>query len=228
MTAIERHPDQGEMDGAVGAVETAPEVPTVGALQVLLGNRRAVLLDVVLPFAGYQLLVGRGAPAVVALSVTAVFPLVGTLGGWLRERRLDTLGIISLLFIAAGLIATLITGNPRLTLMKGSLFTGVFGLAFLGSLLLPRPLAFYLGRQMMTEGKPALIARWDMLWEYPRFRSGNRVVSVVWGCGLVLEALLRVQLALSLTTSMFLLTWSVLSYGIYATLLVWTVFYARR
>jgi len=228
MTAMEHHPDQGEIDGSVGAGETAPEVPTVGAFQVLFGNRWAVLLDVLLPFAGYQLLVGRGVPAVVALSATAIFPLAGTLGGWLRERRPDTLGIISLVFIAAGLIATLVTGNPRLTLMKGSLLTGVFGLAFLGSLLLPRPLAFYLGRQMMTGGKPELIARWDALWQYPGFRYGNRVVSVVWGCGLVLEALLRILLALSLTTSMFLLLWSVLSYGIYATLLVWTVSYARR
>jgi hypothetical protein len=73
------------------------------------------------------------------------------------------LGIISLLFIAAGLIATLVTGNPRLTLMTGSLLTGLFGLAFLGSLLLPCPLAFYLGRQMMTGGKPELVARWDGL-----------------------------------------------------------------
>jgi hypothetical protein len=228
MTSMEHHQDRDEIAGSVEAGETTPEVPTVGAFQVLLGNRWAVLLDVVLPFAGYQLLVGRGVPTVVALSATAIFPLAGTLGGWLRERRPDTLGIISVVFIAAGLIATLLTGNPRLMLMKGSLLTGVFGLAFLGSLLLPRPLAFYLGRQMMTGGKPELMARWDVLWQYPGFRDGNRVVSVVWGCGLVLEALLRILLALSLSTSMFLLVWSVLSYGIYATLLVWTVSYARR
>ena len=228
MTAIEHHQDQGEIDGSVGAIETVPEVPTMGAFQVLFGNRWAVLLDMVLPFAGYQVLVGRGVPAVVALSATAIFPLASTLGGWLRERRPDTLGIISLVFIAAGLIATLVTGNPRLTLMKGSLLTGAFGLAFLGSLLLPRPLAFYLGRQMMTGGKAELIARWDALWQYPRFRYGNRVVSVIWGGGLVLEALLRILLALSLTTSMFLLLWPLISFGIYGALLVWTVSYARR
>lgn len=60
--------------------------------------------------------------------------------------------IISLLFIAAGLIATLVTGNPRLTLMKRSLLTGLFGPAFLDSLFLPCLLSFYLGRQMMTGG----------------------------------------------------------------------------
>jgi len=64
-------------------------------------------------------------------------------------------------------------------LLKGSLFTGVFGLAFLGSLLRPRPLAFHLGRQLMTGGDAGRIARWDALWRYARFRRGLRVVSVV-------------------------------------------------
>lgn len=226
MTVSEPHGDGIKIDGREPA-DTAPEVPTVGVLQVLLGNRWALLLDVVLPFAAYQVLVGRGVPVVPALSATAVFPLVATLGGWVRERKPDTLGIITLVLIAAGLISTLITGNARLTLMKGSLFTAAFGLAFLGSLLLPRPLAFYLGRQMMTGGKQELVARWNHLWQYPGFRYGNRVVSVIWGCGLLLEAVLRIVFALDLSTSMFLFIWPLISYGIYAALLAWTVAYAR-
>ncbi|MGI8827923.1 MAG: hypothetical protein ACR2JC_20295 [Chloroflexota bacterium] len=115
MTEIEHHQHQGEIDGSVGAVETGPEVPTVSAFQVLFGNRWAVLLDMVLPFAGYQVLAGRGVPTVIALSATAIFPLAGTLGGWLRERRLDALGVISLVFIAGGLIATLIISASEST-----------------------------------------------------------------------------------------------------------------
>ncbi len=228
MTIIENPAQSGQTDAEMATGAAALEVPTVGVLQVLFGNRWALLLDFVLPVVGYQVLASRGASPTMALSLTTVFPIAGILGSWFRERRPDILGIISLLFIVAGLAATMVTGDPRLTLMKGSIITGAFGLAFLASLLLPRPLAFYLGRRMMTGGKPDLMSRWDALWEYPRFRYGNRVVSMVWGFGLIVEALLRVVLALSLTTSTFVWLWSVLSYGIYASLLVWTVCYARR
>lgn len=226
MTAIEQQHPEAEVEEV--SDDTALEVPTVGVRRILLGNRWAFLLDVVLPLAGFQLLIWRGVSAAAALSATAIFPVAGTLGGWVRERRTDVLGIISLLFIAAGLIASLVTGDPRLNLMKGSLLTGAFGLAFLGSLFLPRPLAFYLGRQMMTGGEPALIARWDALWQYRGFREGNRVVSTAWGCGLLIEAGLRIVLALGLPTSAFMLVWPLVSYGIYAALLAWTVAYARR
>ena len=181
-----------------------------------------------LPFISYQGLTGRGVSPLLALSVNAVFPVVSIVRVSLVERTVDALGIVSLLFIAAGLVVSVITGNPLVALIKGSILTCAFGLAFLGSLWLRRPLAFYLGRQMMTGGKPEAIARWDELGQHPWFLAGTRVVSLVWGWGLVLEAGLRVLLAVSLPTSTFLLIWPVLSYGIYGALLVWTVSYARR
>lgn len=96
---------------------------------------------------------------------------------------------------------------------------------FLASFLLPRLLAFYLGRQMMTGGDPQRISHGDDLWQYPGFRFGNRVVSAVWGWGLLIEAGLRIVLALGLPVSLFLLAWPYLNYGIYEALLVWTVYY---
>ncbi len=86
MTGGEHERERGEIDGPGGGDETATDVPTVGVGQMLVGNRWALLLDVALPVVGYQLLVGRGVPAVVALGATALFPLLGTLGGWLRAR----------------------------------------------------------------------------------------------------------------------------------------------
>ena len=58
-------------------------------------------------------------------------------------------------------------------------------------------------------------------------RSGNRVVSMVWGCGFLLEAGIRIPLALGLPGATFLLLWPVISYGMYAALLTWTISYTR-
>ena len=223
-----REGENGLRPGTTTSEETGVTVPTVDPWQVLLGNRWSLLLDVVLPVISYQVLTSRGVSPLLALSVNALFPLVSLVRVSLVERTVDALGLVSLLFIAAGLAVSVITGNPLVALVKGSILTCAFGVAFLVSLRFPRPLAFYLGRQMMTGGKPEAIARWDELGRHSWFIDGTRVVSLVWGWGLLLEAGLRVLLAISLATSTFLVIWPVLSYGIYATLLVWTVSYARR
>ena len=43
----------------------------------------------------------------------------------------------------------------------------------------------------------------------------------------MLEALLRVLLALVLPTAIFVLVWSLLSYAMYVGLIVWTVLFVR-
>jgi hypothetical protein len=101
------------------------------------------------------------------------------------------------------------------------------GLLFLLSLLLERPLAFYFGRQLITGAVPELMRRWDGLWKYHNFRRANRIVTGVWGGGLLLEGLLRALLALVLPTTIFVLVWSPLSYAMYVGLIVWTVLFGR-
>lgn len=50
---------------------------------------------------------------------------------------------------------------------------------------------------------------------------------MVWGCGFLLEAGIRIPLALGLPGATFLLLWPVISYGMYAALLAWTISYTR-
>jgi hypothetical protein len=61
-------------------------------------------------------------------------------------RRLDAIGLLVLLGIFLSLGAMAIGGSARLLLLRESLVTGVIGIIFLGSLLLPRPLIYYLAR----------------------------------------------------------------------------------
>ena len=212
----ERDPDQPVTPPtAASDDEIAQQLFAVSPARILLGAWPSVLLDVVCPVVSYQVLTRLGMTDILALATSAMFPLIAFLATVMRHRRIEVLSLVSLLFIAAGVTVSLTSGNPRFLLLSGSLFTGSFGLLFLLSLLLECLLAFYFGRQLMTAGKLELMRRWDGLWKYRNFRRANRIVSGVWGCGLLLEALLRVVLALALPTSIFVLVWSPLSYVIY-------------
>ena len=124
------------------------------------------------------------------------------------RARISTIGYaartVSLAIIAAGMVTSFISGDPRFLLAKESFLTATFGLACFGCLLMPRPLMFYFGRQVSRMGKPAMAAGFDAGWQYPFFRHVIRLMTVVWGCGYVMEALLRAALLAILPTPIYL------------------------
>jgi hypothetical protein len=198
------------------------------ALRALYGNGWSFLVNVVLPFVGYQVLTSEHVTTVVALSVVSVFPLAATLVGWVRTRQIDALGVLSLLFIILGIVTSFITGSATFLLLKESALTGIFGLVLLGSLLRERPLAFYLGRQFATGGNPDRIAGWDDLWQYPQFRHTQRIITAVWGVGWLADALVRIGLAFVLSVTVFMVVSQVMFFGVFIALFMWTMAYARR
>ncbi|MDQ2742123.1 MAG: hypothetical protein M3Z66_07470, partial [Chloroflexota bacterium] len=125
------------------------------ALTAMAGGWSSFLLNIVLPFLGYLVLDHEHVGTVTALAIVAIFPLGGILFGWVRTHHADTLSLLSLLFIVLGIATSFITGSARFLLLKESVFTGVFGLVFLGSLLRERPLGFYFGREFVARGNPA-------------------------------------------------------------------------
>jgi hypothetical protein len=188
---------------------------------------RSLLVSVVLPLAAVQLLLHRGVPAVQALAIAAIFPFGDTVVRLVRTRRADPIAVLSLTAIVVGLATSGLSGNPGFAVAKESLFTTVFGLVFLGSLLTPRPLIFRLGRQYSTGGDPAAIAAWDARWERPLFRSTIRFMTVVWGCALLIEAALRIVAAFTLPVVTSTILSVVLQIGILGGLFVWSAAYAR-
>jgi hypothetical protein len=84
------------------------------------------------------------------------------------------------------------------------LVTGIIGFLFLGSLLLPRPLMFYLARSTTAKGSAEEMVRFDSLWLKPRFVRSMYSMTSVWRLGCVLEAALRCWLAFSWPIEQFL------------------------
>ncbi|MBV9132541.1 MAG: hypothetical protein JO020_01470 [Chloroflexi bacterium] len=194
----------------------------------LRGMLPSLVVNAALPFVAYQVLVGRGFSDFWALTISGVFPVIGIVWSIVRTRRADMIGIISLVFIVVGVVTSLLSGDARFILIKESFLTGVFGLVCLISLLLPRPLMFYFGRQFAGGGDPARQAAFENLWQYPQFRTVNRRMTIVWGVGYLLEAAVRIALTFVLSISVFLIVSPLLAFGVTIALISWTMAYARR
>jgi hypothetical protein len=187
----------------------------------------SLTINVVLPLIVAQWLLHQGRSPVVALGIAALFPLGDGLVSALR-RRLDLLSVASLAALVLGIALSFATGNAAFAIAEKSVFTGLFGIVFLVSLLLPRPLIFHLGRQFNTAGDPAAQAAWDANWSIPGFRRVVRVMTTVWGLGLLAEAALRVAVALTLTPAVAIVISPILAIASIALLVLWTTRYAAR
>lgn len=157
---------------------TTPQqvAPTGMHMRGLLGS---IVVSGVLPFIAYQVLTGRGVDSFHALLMTSVFPIIGVAWNWIRTHQLDGIGVISLIFIVLGLATSLISGDERFFLIKESFLTGLFGVVCLSSLLLPRPLMFYFGRQFASGGDPQRAAYYSSLWQHQAFRFSQRLITAV-------------------------------------------------
>ena len=188
----------------------------------------SLAISALLPFLLYQYLTAQGVSTVYALAATAIFPVAGITLGWIRTRHSDIIAVISFVFIVLGLLSSLISGSPLFFLIKESFLTGVFGLTFLGSLLLRRPLMFYLSRQFYSGNDPSRAARFEGRWRDPSFRFDQRFLTIIWGCALISEALIRVGLVFVLPIPIFLVISPLIGLTILLGLIIWTMSYARR
>ncbi len=194
-------------------------------------NLRALAVNlcftVVLPVIAVNVLQARGVGIVTALAISAVFPALETAATWIRVRYLDALGAISLTFIALGVGASLLSGDVHFALAKDSFFTGIFGLIFLGSLLGPRPLMFYISRTFNTGGDPGRKAMWSERWAFPRFRQVMRIMTTVWGVAFLSEAVVRIVLVYVVPVSAAIVVSPLLATAVLAALMLWTLRYAK-
>ncbi len=203
-----------------------PEQPSSrGLIRFLIPN---LVVNAALPIILYQVLTARGVSQVPALVSGSIFPLAYSIWDWIRTRQFDVIALISLLFIGISAAASLISQNPRFSLLKESVFTGIFGLIFFGSLLTSRPLMFYIAGKFSTGGDPERWRHWNDLWQYPSFRHAMRVITVTWGVAFVGDAVVRAALVFILSTSAFLVASQVLFYGMFAGTFALTMAYGRR
>ena len=129
--------------------------------------------------------------------------------------------------IGLSLVALAFGGSPRMLMVRENLFTVPIGLAFLASLCLKKPLIYYAASATLARGGPDQLAAFQAAWERPAVVQSLRVISLVWGLGLVAQGLLLGWMAWTWPIRTYLWASPVIGYGIFAVLGLWTWRYRR-
>src|SRR5215510_15182519 len=132
------------------------------------------VFDIAGPLVAYSLLRSAGQSAVTALVLSGSFPAIGVIVSLIRHRRVDTIGVLVLAGIAVGTVLGLLSGDPRLVLVEGSVPTAVFGLLCLGSLWARRPLIYRFAIDFIGADTPRG-RDFESLWQYHGFRHAFRL-----------------------------------------------------
>jgi len=187
-----------------------------------------LIINVAIPFGCYTLLKANHASDVTALGVAAIAPALDALISVLRGRRINIISLFVLGGLTVGFISIFLGGDPRLLLIRESLFTGALGITCFVSLLFPRPLMFSVGRSFIAGKDPEHITRYNQLWESPSVRHTSRVTTIVWGIVYSSDFLLRLLLVSTLPVAAVLAFGPILTGGMIGLSLLWTFAYLRR
>lgn len=185
------------------------------------------LVNFILPFAIYSY---AEAPLgqVRALIASSAPPVAWSIVGLIRHRRLDALSILVVSGIALSLLAMLGGGGVKFLQLREKLVTGVIGLAFLGSALIGKPLIYELARASMRRKSEDEAQAFEALQVHAGFRRTMKVLTLVWGLGLVADVAVGVVLVFTLTPREYLIVNPILGYGTMGALGLWTFLYSRR
>jgi len=176
-----------------------PGLPPLGAIVP------SALGGAVVPLAVYYLVRSHVGSDADALAIAGIPASLWVSIQFLRKRRIDPIGAIVLLGFVLGLIVSFAMGGSAFVLkVRDSGFTFVFGLASVISTRVGRrPLTFSVGRALSAGSDSRRAAQFDRLWDVPAGRATFCVLNLLWGFGLMCEAVTRVVLASELSTGSF-------------------------
>jgi len=155
--------------------------------------------------------------------------------GWIvvqfaRQRKVDVVGAVVLFGFAVGVVSsTLLGGNAYVLKVRDAFFTALFGVACIVTVFThERPTLFYVARYLSAGTDPTKVSAFDRLYLVPIARHTFRVLSVVWGVGLIIEAGFRLTLADVLPTGTYLAVSPIVTAGVIGGLFGFTALYTRR
>lgn len=187
---------------------------------------RDIGINAGLPYATYLILSSHGVPTVQALAAGAVFPVGAIILGFIRERRVQALGLIVLAATLVSMLTALYFTSPFLALAKGSLFSALFSTLLLGSLLARRPLVYHLAAMAQD---PAERDESERLWaSEPRYRAMMRRMTLAWALAFIVEGSLRLTLIPVLPIAAFLPVSEAISLGCIGLMIAWSWRYGSR
>lgn len=180
--------------------------------------------------------IGLSLLAYYGLRALGASPYVALLGGtvtaglrigyvWLRTRRFDGFAAFMLAEFGVGLGFALLTGDARFLVAKESFSTAVAGLIFLGTCAFGRPMIWHAAARF----RPAYRGEFERLWRHSAgFRHMFRMLTAVWGVGMLAEAVARVVVAYSLPVDTAAGLSQLLRFAAMGLLILWTLATVKR
>jgi intracellular septation protein A len=200
--------------------------PSLGTM--IRGLLPSIIVNGVLVFVIYQLVKHyTSASDVVALFLSAIPAMIGTIVTLIRQRSVDVLGAFALITIAVSIGLTFVTGDARLFQIRESFLTVLFGIVCLISLLFPKPIWYYIIRYFTTANNPQQAAAFDQAWSYQGFRTYIRNVTILWGITYVVEFVIRIVMVYNMPISQFLAISPFIFYGITIAVIYVTIQYGK-
>lgn len=193
-------------------------LPAVRTRDLLVGSGPRLARDAVGPmlafYVGWRL---------VGLHVGIAVATVASLAALWSERRQGRRGLmarIALAFVLLQATVGVVTGSERLYLAQPVLVSGAYGLAFLGSVAIRRPLTAAFAEEMYPFP--------DEVRRSITYRRAFSRISLVWGVYLLGRSAMRLAALADSSVEAFLVVNVVTGVPVTAFLLGWSVWYAVR
>ncbi|NNG38927.1 hypothetical protein HJ588_06520 [Flexivirga sp. ID2601S] len=173
--------------------DTAKHAGAYGKDVRLAGLVTMLLWDIGLPVVAYYLARAAGMSTFNSLLVGTVVAGMRLLWVAWRTKQVDAFAGFMLFIFAAGTAASFLTGDPRFMLLKNAALTLVAGVVFLGSCRFGKPLTFAVATRLAgsAQDRADLHRGWA---ESADFRRKFVQLGLLWGIGLIVEALIRVAI----------------------------------
>ena len=161
-----------------------------------------ILLDLIIPTAGYFLLHRAGLSDVWALTIAGSATAVNAAVTTIRRGRLDALGLLIVAEIAVSVALVASTHDPRLILARPAVYLAVAGVVNLVSCFAGRPLSYTAATPMATKGDPQRAVAYERAWHHSaELRAIHRQLTAGIGVAMLLYAVLRVLIVYSFPTA---------------------------
>jgi hypothetical protein len=188
-----------------------PAMPNTMPWRFLSSTARAlvpnVLFDVVGTISVFLLLAPHFASSsVIPLLAASLVPIAAIALNAVQKRRVDIIGVIVLVGLAASIAAAAFGGGQRLLLLRESMSTGAIGFALCISPIFPKPIGYYIIRHFIAAHEDAHGICFDRLYESYSFRRTLRDITFFWGLLLLVEFALRAFMAFTLPVAIVVST----------------------
>lgn len=171
------------------------------------GGLLTVFFDLAVSIGGYYALRAAGVSVIWSLTIPGI--VVGVVASYntLRRGKLDVVGVLVLVELAATLSLSFITNDPRIAASRQALYIAIGGLFCLGTLFGRRPFAAAATPSLATFGDPVRARAFELAWqEHPRYRRQQWKLTLAIGAIMIADAVIRVLIIYSFPASRIGLT----------------------